>query len=393
MRHRNIVTSKRKNKDNVYIVESILDECVVKNQTVFKVRWQGFPPEEESWEPESNLSNVRDLIDEFRSRQKSKPLVGCQASATSTTKQTEESPSASQRRRMTKSRVGHFEYVPQNELVASKTKYFDDIRDGKIDLSSNDLYSRVKTRRRCVADTPGNFIHEEDSLSRPSSLTELNDFRYNFQSSPSRYSAPSSPKNSSQFIDTSFDDGVSALSDPTENHQPAPDSSCNPKEIKDEAKQLVENTKTGSRINVSSISRRRHIKRSRLSLRLRRNKLRYLKMVSNQKKAVFAQEKVKEEHEPVDNGGIAEVVCSDEAVLVHSPQEDSTADPLPSPAKEIDAVEMVRFEAHICASLSRQKHVLLFCFRSLQQTGALQQMVQYKPDRRLSPQLNCYRFM
>ncbi|KER24331.1 hypothetical protein T265_07971 [Opisthorchis viverrini] len=55
------------------------------------------------------------------------------------------------RKHNTKSRTsGRFEYVPKHQLVASKTKYFDDIRDGKIDLSSNDLYSRVKTRRRAT---------------------------------------------------------------------------------------------------------------------------------------------------------------------------------------------------------------------------------------------------
>ncbi|THD21463.1 Chromobox protein 5 [Fasciola hepatica] len=164
--------------DSVYLVENILGERIVKGQKFYKVRWQGFPPEADSWEPEENLSNVLEAINLYHRRQteeltntgtdltKDFPSVCANSPASVPTPPS--TPGCSQTKRLRggseerhshslgikrkhgpKSRSsGRYEYVPKHELVASKTKYFDDIRDGKIDLSSNDLYSRVKTRRR-----------------------------------------------------------------------------------------------------------------------------------------------------------------------------------------------------------------------------------------------------
>ncbi|VDP85156.1 unnamed protein product [Echinostoma caproni] len=164
--------------DSVYLVEDILGERIVKGQKFYKVRWQGFPPEADSWEPEENLSNVLEAINLYHRRQteelsktgsdlaKDCPS-GCANSPASlptppstpgcslakrlrgASEERHSHPLGLKRKHGPKSRTsGRYEYVPKHELVASKTKYFDDIRDGKIDLSSNDLYSRVKTRRR-----------------------------------------------------------------------------------------------------------------------------------------------------------------------------------------------------------------------------------------------------
>ncbi|KAL5108479.1 hypothetical protein TcWFU_001399 [Taenia crassiceps] len=210
---------KRKADDETYLVDSIIDERYIKNQKYYKVRWHGFPPSEDSWEPEANLTRVRELIKEFHLKKKS--------SSTSTKKRPEPSteahssksvqdPPSPSKRRMTKSRAGHFEYVLQSELVASKTKYFDDIRDGKIDLTLNDLYSRVKTRRRCHNDTSGQ--NEADSLSRPSSLTELNECRGALQTTPTRHSEPPTPKTFVHSVVGSVDEPKSVISDPPSSH-------------------------------------------------------------------------------------------------------------------------------------------------------------------------------
>lgn len=162
--------------DSVYLVEDILGERIVKGQKFYKVRWQGFSPEADSWEPEENLSNVLEAINLYHRRQAeqlaktdlTKDCSSGYANSPASVPTPPSTPGCSQTKRLRggseerhthpigikrkhgpKSRSsGRYEYVPKHELVASKTKYFDDIRDGKIDLSSNDLYSRVKTRRR-----------------------------------------------------------------------------------------------------------------------------------------------------------------------------------------------------------------------------------------------------
>ncbi|VDL94827.1 unnamed protein product [Schistocephalus solidus] len=223
---------KRCSQDGIYYVESIVAERLIKNQKFYKVRWEGFAAEEESWEPEENLANVRNLIYKFHQRKKSRNEFHIPSSSTSSMKanfpQTTTTTSSSnggrsrsqtefmkaQKRRIGKSRSGRFEYVPKNELVALKTKYFDDIRDGKIDLTTSDLYSRVKTRRRCIADSSGHSVNDEDSLSRPASLAELTSDTDAV--TPARYSEPSSPKHLTQSTDGSIDGTISADSAPSQ---------------------------------------------------------------------------------------------------------------------------------------------------------------------------------
>ncbi|BHF71018.1 hypothetical protein SprV_0401407200 [Sparganum proliferum] len=227
--------SKRCSQDGIYFVESIVAERLIKNHKFYKVRWEGFAAEEESWEPEENLANVRNLIYKFHQRKKSRNQfpIPSSSSASSTKTNSPQTSAATaalssnsgrsraktefmkgQKRRIGKSRSGRFEYVPKNELVALKTKYFDDIRDGKIDLTSSDLYSRVKTRRRCITDGSGHSANEEDSLSRPASLAELTSDTDAV--TPARYSEPSSPKHLTQSTDGSIDDTVSADSAPSQ---------------------------------------------------------------------------------------------------------------------------------------------------------------------------------
>ncbi|KAF8563091.1 hypothetical protein P879_11054 [Paragonimus westermani] len=176
------LTSGSQHSDSMYLVEDIIGEKVIRGQKYYKVRWQGFPPESDSWEPEGNLTSVVDIIHSFHRKtsssielkselSKDSSLVAnspasvptppctpyCVASSAgkrlrgaSEERQTSNNMNSTLNRKLgTKSRTrGRYEYIPKHELVASKTKYFDDIRDGKIDLISNDLYSRVKTRRR-----------------------------------------------------------------------------------------------------------------------------------------------------------------------------------------------------------------------------------------------------
>ncbi|VDM16393.1 unnamed protein product [Hydatigera taeniaeformis] len=210
---------KRKADDETYLVDSIIDERYIRNQKYYKVRWHGFPPSEDSWEPEANLTRVRELIKQFHlkkkppstSRQHPSTRKKSETSSEAHTSKFVQGSSSPNRRRMTKSRAGHFEYVLQSELVATKTKYFDDIRDGKIDLTSNDLYSRVKTRRRCHNDTPGQ--NEDESLSRPSSLTELNECRGTLQTTPTRHSEPPTPKTFVHSLAGCADEPKSVISD------------------------------------------------------------------------------------------------------------------------------------------------------------------------------------
>ena len=51
--------------DTEYEVENILDSRLHRAKLQYLVKWKGYGPEENSWEPESNLANSKKLLDQF----------------------------------------------------------------------------------------------------------------------------------------------------------------------------------------------------------------------------------------------------------------------------------------------------------------------------------------
>jgi chromobox protein 5 len=51
-------------------VERILDENRKRGKSKFLVRWEGWTPEHDSWEPEENLDGCRELIEEYRAERR-----------------------------------------------------------------------------------------------------------------------------------------------------------------------------------------------------------------------------------------------------------------------------------------------------------------------------------
>uniref|UniRef100_A0A034VKJ4 Chromobox protein-like protein 3 n=1 Tax=Bactrocera dorsalis TaxID=27457 RepID=A0A034VKJ4_BACDO len=55
-------------------VDKIIDYAEEKNQRIFRIRWKGFGPKADTWEPEANLS-CDEIIDKFMKRMKSQENV------------------------------------------------------------------------------------------------------------------------------------------------------------------------------------------------------------------------------------------------------------------------------------------------------------------------------
>jgi hypothetical protein len=54
--------------ENEWEVEAILDERLRRGKRQFLVRWVGYPPSEDSWQPEEDLENAQGAMTEFRKR-------------------------------------------------------------------------------------------------------------------------------------------------------------------------------------------------------------------------------------------------------------------------------------------------------------------------------------
>ena len=52
---------------NLYEVEKIINCKIHKNKKYFLIKWLYYPIKDSTWEPKSNLKNLKYLIDEFES--------------------------------------------------------------------------------------------------------------------------------------------------------------------------------------------------------------------------------------------------------------------------------------------------------------------------------------
>ncbi|XP_077154264.1 uncharacterized protein LOC143817061 isoform X2 [Ranitomeya variabilis] len=58
-----------------FMVEEIIDSRIRRNRLQYLIRWQGYPPEEDSWEPVENI-NAQQKISRFHQRFPEKPGPG-----------------------------------------------------------------------------------------------------------------------------------------------------------------------------------------------------------------------------------------------------------------------------------------------------------------------------
>ena len=54
-------------------VEEVLDSKIMRKRLFYLVKWKGYPVSENSWEPAPNLSNAKDLVDQFHAKYPEKP--------------------------------------------------------------------------------------------------------------------------------------------------------------------------------------------------------------------------------------------------------------------------------------------------------------------------------
>lgn len=55
-------------EDIEYEVEEIIGKKINKKGVFYKVKWEGYPESESTWEPKENLTNVKELIEEFEKK-------------------------------------------------------------------------------------------------------------------------------------------------------------------------------------------------------------------------------------------------------------------------------------------------------------------------------------
>jgi hypothetical protein len=49
--------------DSLYEVEQIIGKTRIKNKVMYKVHWKGYPVEQSTWEAQSHLRYVKDMVE------------------------------------------------------------------------------------------------------------------------------------------------------------------------------------------------------------------------------------------------------------------------------------------------------------------------------------------
>lgn len=52
-------------EDNMYIIERILDRKKIKNKLMYKIKWEGYPMDQCTWEPIENLKTAIEFVEEY----------------------------------------------------------------------------------------------------------------------------------------------------------------------------------------------------------------------------------------------------------------------------------------------------------------------------------------
>lgn len=60
-----VVEEESSQDEDVYEVEKILEKRLVGKRLQYLVKWEGYGIEQATWEPVSNLSNVKNIVKEF----------------------------------------------------------------------------------------------------------------------------------------------------------------------------------------------------------------------------------------------------------------------------------------------------------------------------------------
>lgn len=82
--NKNEKKSNSKGKSDIYFVDRILDKKRQNGKTCYLIKWEGYGPEENSWEPIENLNGIKELIEKFNRK------IMVQAKQTSTLRENEE---------------------------------------------------------------------------------------------------------------------------------------------------------------------------------------------------------------------------------------------------------------------------------------------------------------
>ncbi|XP_077972540.1 uncharacterized protein LOC144427340 [Styela clava] len=151
---------------DVYEVEKIVDNVVVGGTTYYRVRWKNYDEDGDTWEPRENLLSCEDLLNSYIRGQSEKTsgLTLPEDVFTAGTGDSETESEKSEKNKDKKVKTLNKEKKKQKQTRKKQVKeprsvsssdeepqvkdpFWENLKEGKIDVFASDLYSKVKQRR------------------------------------------------------------------------------------------------------------------------------------------------------------------------------------------------------------------------------------------------------
>nr|KAG5711227.1 hypothetical protein BaRGS_004871 [Batillaria attramentaria] len=129
-------SSEEMDEGELFEVEKIVSKKKLKGKTLYKVRWKGYPPSNDTWEPVDNLGQVLDMVEEFDEQEEAKK------------RQRQEERRIQKLKMEGKLLPGEESPDSDDELYGLRDPFWKRLEMGQLDLTCKpDMYSTVKSRK------------------------------------------------------------------------------------------------------------------------------------------------------------------------------------------------------------------------------------------------------
>ncbi|KAL4232986.1 M-phase phosphoprotein 8 [Mactra antiquata] len=212
----------------IFEVEKIIGKSKIKGLVVYKVRWKGYGPADDTWEPVENFESCQDLIEEFNEKQKEIALKR-----------------AEERKQRLLTMEGR---IPTSETSSDtdspypstfKNTFYKELEAGRVNVFDNDMYSKVK-KRSVNANSQMSF--KDSNSSSSDDCGSISAAKIRRHSDPVKNSGNSSAKKKSVSVRKSSSSNSSKKKKPKSNKE----STSSSRSINFDSSESVVSDKTGS---------------------------------------------------------------------------------------------------------------------------------------------------
>ncbi len=117
--------------ETLYNVEKILDRKKINGKFEYKIKWEGYPIDESTWEPMKNLETVKELVEEYN---RTHPITEKKRSSKSSSRKKNSDSFMGKKRKEEANEING--PINQNEKVSEEEKKINDI-NSKVNDNAN----------------------------------------------------------------------------------------------------------------------------------------------------------------------------------------------------------------------------------------------------------------